>query len=111
MDVNKTYNMTENLDLVITLIEDLKKQFMDTNESLQEVVKLVLNNTNSPNALKVLINDIEYRDSLRKALSDINYSSENNSKQISENYNRLIEILKICKVSIPLAKNEGKEII
>lgn len=110
MDKN-IFNMTENLDLVITLIEDLKKQYDSINESLEEVVKLTLNSTGSSNALNVLTNDSEYRDTFRTALQNISSSCKDNGKKISENYNRLIEIVKVCKVAINLAKNEGKEIV
>ena len=109
MDENNSFNMTENLDLIITLIDDLKNRYDSIKESLHNVVKLTLNSTSSAQTLNILKNDSEYRDSFMKVLHNMNNLCEND--QTSDNFNRLIEIINVCKVAIPLAKNEGKEIV
>jgi len=109
MDENNTFNMTENLDLIITLIDDLKKRYDSIKESLHTVVKLTLDSTGSSQTLNILINNREYRDSFMKVLRNMSNLCEND--KTSENFNRLIEIVNVCKVAIPLAKNEGKEIV
>ncbi len=111
MDTNNMFNMTEMLDLVITQLEELNKQYHNINENLQDMIRLTLDSTNSSDGLSVLINNSKYRDSFTKTIRDTGYLYENKGKQFSEIYNKLIEILTICKFAIPQAKKEGIEII
>lgn len=109
MDENDTFNMTENLDFIITLIDELKEYYDNFKESVEEVVKLTLDSTRTSQSLNILLNNRKYRKSFIKVLDDMNNFCKNNEK--SDIFNNLINVVNLCKYAIPLAKKEGKEIV
>jgi len=109
MNEENTFNMTENLNLLLTHLKEIEQNYESLKETLHQVLELMLNTVSSPQAINSLLNDRKVHEEFVSFSNDTIDLCENDNT--SENINQLINIVYICKSAIPISKEEGKEIV